>query len=306
MKKRIIILVIIILLIAIAGYIGIQHVAPYAVLQPPRITPEILRQHRTKIIPADYGLQAAAFDVQATDSILLKGWYIQANRDSSKATIIMLHGIASCKEHQLGAAKMLANSGFNTIVYDSRAHGESGGQFCTYGYYEKHDLSAIIDAAQQRFGSDQRFAVWGNSFGGAVALQAMAVEPRISCGIVESTFAAFPETARDYMARVTGIGFRFISDAALQRAGEIANFQPFTIHPEISARQIKQPILLIHGDADEKISIAYGRRIFLNLASPKKEWYPVSGADHHGLWQAGGNQYKEKVFSFFQKHLNND
>lgn len=303
MKKRISVLAILIVFTAIAGYIGIQHVAPYAVLQPPRITPEQLRQHRAKTTPADYGLQASIFDVQVADSILLKGWYIHANRDSCKATIIMLHGIASCKEHQLGAAAMLADSGFNTIIYDSRAHGESGGQFCTYGYYEKHDLSAIIDTAQQRFGSDQRFAVWGNSFGGAVALQAMAVEPRIHCGIVESTFAAFPETARDYMARVTGIGFRFISDAALQRAGELADFQPFAIHPALSARKISQPILLIHGDADEKIPIEYGRRIFDNLASLEKEWYPVSGADHHGLWQAGGEQYKEKVFKFFRKHL---
>ncbi len=306
MKKRIIILAITITFTAIAGYIGIQHVAPYALLQPPRITPEKLRQHRDKITPADYGLRASLFDVQVADSILLKGWYIRANGDSSKATIIILHGIASCKEHQLGVAEMLADSGYNAIIYDSRAHGESGGRFCTYGYYEKHDLSAIIDAAQQRFGNEQRFAVWGNSFGGAVALQAMAVEPRISSGIVESTFAAFPETARDYMARVTGIGFRFISDAALQRAGELANFQPFTIHPELSAREIFQPILLIHGDADEKISIDYGRRIFNNLASPDKEWYPVSGADHHGLWKAGGDQYKAKVFDFFQKHLNNN
>jgi pimeloyl-ACP methyl ester carboxylesterase len=35
------------------------------------------------------------------------------------------------------------------IAYDSRRHGESGGDVCTYGYYEKEDLRRVIDALER-------------------------------------------------------------------------------------------------------------------------------------------------------------
>jgi hypothetical protein len=31
------------------------------------------------------------------------------------------------------------------IAYDSRAHGESGGDACTYGFFEKEDLRRVLD-----------------------------------------------------------------------------------------------------------------------------------------------------------------
>ena len=35
--------------------------------------------------------------------------------------------------------------GFDVVAYDSRAHGESEGDVCTYGFYEKEDLRRVLD-----------------------------------------------------------------------------------------------------------------------------------------------------------------
>jgi pimeloyl-ACP methyl ester carboxylesterase len=54
---------------------------------------------------------------------------------------------------------------FDVLAYDSRAHGESGGNACTYGYYEKRDLSRAIDLIGLR-----PVVALGISLGAAVAL----------------------------------------------------------------------------------------------------------------------------------------
>ena len=70
------------------------------------------------------------------------------------------------------------------LAYDSRAHGESGGDACTYGFYEKKDLSRAID----RLGGGPVLA-FGISLGAAVALQSAADDPRIARVVAVSAFS---------------------------------------------------------------------------------------------------------------------
>jgi hypothetical protein len=46
----------------------------------------------------------------------------------------------------LGLTRYFGPRGYDVLTYDGRAHGESGGNACTYGVYEKHDLLAALDA----------------------------------------------------------------------------------------------------------------------------------------------------------------
>lgn len=303
MRREIVprLLILLILLMAFC-YAMLYHVAPYAIIKPHRPTIEETLEYFDAIHPRDYDLQYHDFAVTVEDSISLVGWLIESNTDSALGTVILMHGIASCKEHMLGAAKLLADSQFNVILYDSRAHGQSGGTYCTYGFYERNDLSAILDHVSREFGQVGPFAVWANSFGGAVALQAMAQEKRIVCGVIESTFARLDEIARDYMARLTGIRCDWLANTILREAEKIADFSVAAVKPEESAKSIAQPVLLIHGDKDEQISVKYGKRIFKNLQAQDKELYVMPDGDHYNLWQAGGTDYVKKVITFLTEH----
>lgn len=294
MRKKILIAVAVLMVIGVgAGFYILRYVAPLAFLQPRRIE---FTEHRP--VPEDYGLDARKFDVLVADSILLKGWFVFSKIKPAKATVVLLHGIGSCKEHMLGLSEHFANGGYNSVLYDTRAMGQSGGQYVTYGYYEKHDVSEYIDAALERFGDVGPFAVFGNSFGGAVALQAMAADDRIGCGIVESTFATLDETAFDYAHRRARIPFRWIVRQVLKGGERIAGFKVEDVRPEESAREVQQPVLLIHGEIDERISVDYARRVYANLASADKELYIVKGGNHLNLWQAGGAEYGQKQIEF--------
>jgi uncharacterized protein len=287
-------------------YIALEHVLPYAVIKPYRIThADIVRIVGGEPVPQTLGLRSEPLDVVVDDSIALKGWFIHADSSHPLGTVIILHGIGSCKEAMLPMARALARSGFNSILYDSRAHGESGGQFCTFGYYEKNDLSRVIDEALARFGADTAggIAVQGNSLGAAVALQALETDRRLRCGVLESPFTTLREIVFDYMKRISGIPVRQISNRALTRAGEIARFPVDSVQPEESARHVVQPVMVVHGLLDEHVSPEYGKRVFQNLGSSDKQWVPVPQGSHYNLGSIGGEAYKRQIIGFLRKHM---
>ena len=301
MKRKVILRI-----FAITGIIGLligwyvlHHFLPYIIIKPHRI--DLSGQTLS-----DYELVSEDFTIQSFDRIELNGHILKV--DSAKGTIVLLHGIGGGKEHFLWLGKRLNSIGYNAVVYDARAHGESGGRYCTYGWNEKKDLSEVLDLLEQK-GVEQPFAVWGNSLGGAVALQALANDKRLKLGVIESTFANLEQITYDYQVRIAqelGLGmlvFRWVSDKALQEAGEIAQFNPQEIQPSKAARKITQPVFIAHGDADRHINYQYGKENYRNLSSQVKEFYLVEGGTHINLWQAGGKEYEKSVFQFLSQNL---
>ena len=102
------------------------------------------------------------------DGVVLKGWLFRATGDR-RGTIVYLHGSADNRASVVGVAKRYVPRGYDVLAYDSRAHGDSTGDACTYGYYEKRDLAKAIDSLKVPV-----VAVIGVSLGAAVAIQAAA------------------------------------------------------------------------------------------------------------------------------------
>jgi uncharacterized protein len=235
------------------------------------------------------------------DSTELHGYWAKRPGQAGRATVILLHGINNRKESWLPTALWLQEQGFDALLLDHRGHGESGGDYCTFGYREKEDVAAAVDFIQQQQ-PDVPVGVWGNSLGGAVALQALAHEPRLRFGIVQSTFATFRDVVYDYQVRMFRLPSRWLANNAIDRAAALAHFPPDSIRPAAAARHIVQPMLMAHGDADRNINCRYGQEIFQNLASGQKEFHLIAGADHHNVGQRGGAQLRADILAFLQRH----
>ena len=277
-----------------AGWL-LGYILPHAIVDTDRS--ERWRVYRG-VTPASMGLRADAFRCEVEPGLVLIGWFLHAD-GTPHGTIFLLHGHNSCKEAMLRLGQLFAAQGYNALLYDSRGQGESGGRFCTFGYYEHRDCSRCLDEVVARYGTEAgAVAIYGNSFGGAVALQAMAQDARFRCGVVESTFATLHEIVQDYEFQLSGRRLDRLSDAALERAGVLAGFPPAAVCPEDAARHIRRPVLMIHGTADTNISFRYGKRIFQNLTTPGSEWFPVPGANHGDLWQVGGEPYRARILDF--------
>jgi uncharacterized protein len=212
-----------------------------------------------------------SFTVES-DGASLEGWRFVA-RGEPRGTLVFLHGVADNRAAGIGIAERFTARGFDVIAYDSRAHGESTGSACTYGYYEKKDLSRVIDTVGRT-----PVVVFGHSLGAAVALQAAADDSRISSVVAVETFSDLRTVARERARFVltSSMIANVFSQAEVQGA-----FKVDEVSPVLAAGRIRRPVLLVHGANDGETNADHSRRVFEALRGPK-ELVIVPGAGHNG------------------------
>jgi alpha-beta hydrolase superfamily lysophospholipase len=212
-----------------------------------------------------------AFEWQGA-GVPLVGWWFHA-AEGARGTLVYLHGVTDNRGSAVGIAEHFVPMGFDVVAYDSRAHGESGGDACTYGYYEKRDLSRVLDHLTRA-----PIVVMGTSMGGAVALQAAAEDPRIAAVI---SIAAFSDLRTAALERAPFFASRTNLDAAFRLAEVEGRFRVDDVSPVAAAAHIRVPVMLIHGDADAETPYAHALRIFAALHDPKR-LLTIAGGGHRG------------------------
>lgn len=280
-------------ILLVTGWLAAEFLSPFLIIIPPP-------GHRYDIPNFNQGY-FQAFELETFDQLKLSAAFRPSNESATKSVVIFVHGIGGKKEHFMGMADWLATQGFASVVFDGRAHGQSGGRYCTFGYKEKQDIMVIVQWIQKRL-PDTEIGIWGNSLGGAIALQSLAIEPNLSFGIVQSTFADLEQIVYDYQNRILqGFGSRSLSNRALRRAGKIAGFDPASVRPAKTAEQLEQPILLIHGEQDKNISVDYAQQIFQAIPTTKKQFIRIPGADHFNVFEKGGSRLHDQLMNFLAK-----
>lgn len=278
----------------------IQDMLSLAIVRPFRLESYLIRSQT----PAQYGLQGTKLRTEVSPGLFLYGWHVRqaAQFDKPKGTAVILHGISSCKEANIWLAARFSEWGYQSLLYDQRAHGRSGGSYCTYGYYEKHDISRFLDEAEKQFGPLGPVVVWGTSLGGAIALQVMETDDRIRCGLVESTFTTLRKIAKDFQKKIFKLDNTMLLNWALEGAERVAKFPVDQIRPIDNAARVKQPVLIVHGIDDEYISIEYGRKLYEKLTHPGKGWLEIQGGNHHLYWNKGGEAYLKAHKNFLDQY----
>src|SRR5262245_50330324 len=188
----------------------------------------------------------------AGDGVTLRGWRLRA-KGLARGVVVYMHGVADNRDSGIGIARHFSETGLDVMAYDSRAHGESDGTACTYGFYEKRDLIRVLDTVSTR-----PIVLMGVSLGAAVALQAAADDPRVAGVIGAETFSDLSTVIRERAAF-------FLSQStvtqALRRAERDAMFTIDDVSPAAAAARIRAPVLLIHGSSDQDTTADHSRRV---------------------------------------------
>jgi len=224
-----------------------------------------LRRHVHQAPPA--GCIEAVFEGAG---VVLRGWRCQGAGDR-RGTLVFLHGVADNRASAAGLAARFTGRGFDVVAYDSRAHGESDGDACTYGYWEKADLRKVLGTVRGPA------ILLGTSLGAAVALQEAADDTRVVGIVAAEVFSDLRTVARERAPR-------FLTEGMIRKAFAIAEerggFQVDCVSPAVAARSIHVPVLLIHGARDVDTPPDHSRRVLAALAGPK-ELVLVEGAGHN-------------------------
>jgi len=220
----------------------------------------------------DRPFDAVDFDAAG---VTLKGWWFHAA--GARGTVVVLHGVADNRGSSVGVVDHFLARGFDVLAYDSRAHGESGGDVCTYGFYEKQDLRRVLDRV-----AEKPIVLIGFSMGAAVALQEAADDPRIGAIVAVSAFSDLRTAAAErapFFASKGNLGDAF------KLAEQEGRFRADDVSPVDAAAHIIAPTLIIHGDRDDETPPAHAQRIFAALHEPKR-LILVRGAGHNQVLDA--------------------
>ena len=197
----------------------------------------------------------------AGQGVRLRGWHCRAIAPR-QGSLIYLHGIADNRASAAGVIPRYTKEGLDVVAYDSRGHGASDGESCTYGYFEKLDLRRVMDSLPPG-----PIILIGTSLGAAVALQAAVGHPRVAGIVAAEAFSDLISIARE---RAPG----FVPGWALRHALRVAEQQgDFTIEdvsPVKAAATLRIPVLLIHGAEDLDTVPDHSRRLLAVLAGPKQ------------------------------------
>jgi uncharacterized protein len=181
----------------------------------------------------------------------LDGLYLE-NPRTTKDTVITVHGIGQDKWTMMKYADIYLNEGYNVFLYDSRNHGNSGGDKPSYGYFEKDDLETIVQYIRKR-NPDGIIGIHGESMGGATAMMHASSynkNSEVSFYVDDSGYSDLHKLFAIRLKEDFNLPNLLIVDYAGMIAKFRADFSFKQVSPVKDMDKITVPVMFIHGGKD--------------------------------------------------------
>jgi uncharacterized protein len=251
-------------------------------------------------VPAD----ARAVEVE-TDGARIRAWIFEPGQEAARGTIFLLHGIGDSKRSQVPMARRLASRGFRAVAVDLRCHGESTGQWLSYGLNEARDVRALADTLAGQGLLAEPVGTLGTSYGAATAIHLAAIDARVGATVAIAPFASLREVVPAYVQWVMGPLAAAVPSAYLTRvindAAGAAQFDADEACPRCVAARVQTPLLLIHSRDDERTPFAHSEAIRDACTAAEVQLMALEGASHNAT--AGAAGVAEAVEAWFRRHL---
>jgi uncharacterized protein len=231
-----------------------------------------------------------------TDGLTLWAWHIK--KENARGTVLLFHGHASSKSKVIDEAGAIRKLGYNVLLTDFRAHGNSSGNTCTIGYDEALDVKAAYDYVKTT--GEKNIVLWGISLGAATITRAVSeyqLEPAKI--ILEMPFGSLTDAVK---GRVRLMHLPEQPTAALLTfwGGTEQGFWGFNHNPADYAKKIHCPVLLQWGRQDPRVTQSETNELFTNLATKQKKWVVYETAAHESLLKKEPVKWKQSVSDFLK------
>jgi len=196
-------------------------------------------------------------NIKTEDNIDLKGWFHL--KDSKKKTILFFHGNAGTLDNRIYKLNFLGNLDINFLIIAWRGYSGSSGKPTELGLYQ--DAKSAVNWLNLKGIVEKNIILYGESLGTSVAIE-IAQNKNFAGIILEAPFTSMVDTGKKYYPF-------FPVKLLLKDKYESKN----------KIKNIKFPILVMHGKKDKIIPFYMGEAIY-NLANKPKFKYFSDNDDH--------------------------
>lgn len=246
-------------------------------------------------------LPCETVSIKARDGVSLSARYYHTG--TGAPIVILAHGYRGNSQRDFaGGADMFLKMGYNLLLIDHRAHGESGGRVISFGIKERFDICDWAAYATDRFGKESKILLAGVSMGGACVLMAAGEElPDTVKGVLADCPYSSPLEIISRVGAKKGLPAPLVKAFSTVGARLFGGFSLRSYSASVAVERTKLPILIIHGDADDFVPLSMSEE--LKRKNPSIILKTVRGADHAVAYLADTEGYISEVKRFTEQIL---
>lgn len=237
--------------------------------------------------------------IKSFDGLRLYGALLENYSDK---IVICVHGFTgSGKKDFASLAQAYYKNGYNVLLVDNRAHGQSEGKYVGFGVLDRLDLRNWVKYVINRFGSNVQVFLHGISMGAAAVLMASSIMPKNVRGIIAdcgftSVYEIFEYVLkRDY--HLPKFPIIYLTNIMSKiRAGY--GYKDVNTTAEIARSDI--PILFIHGENDEFVPLWMTMKNYSHCKA-YKELFIVRESEHAESHYIDKKGYERRILTFIEK-----
>lgn len=216
--------------------------------------------------------------------------------------VVICHGVTENKINSLRFVRMFERLGFNSVVFDHRRHGDSGGKTTSFGFYEKIDLQSVVEAVRERAGKEAVLGIHGESMGAATTLlYGGSIIDDADFYISDCAFSDFEQQVYHIMTQTTplrsSLAIRFANLFLKLRDGYTLNL----VSPIDVIDKIEKPVLFIHSLQDDFILPKMTVDLYEKKQVPKTLKLFEIG-EHAKSFNENSKEYEQVVADFLQEN----
>ena len=230
----------------------------------------------------------------------IHGWWFSASANSNtmklipnephniveNQTILYLCGRGGNKSYSTNLAKVqgLLQLGFNVLAIDYRGYGQSEGNNPTEAKLYRDSEAAWQYLTQVKKIAPETIVIYGESLGGAVAIDLAVKKTEAKALIVQSSFTSMIDRVLE-IKRLRLLPIEIILN------------QKFDSITKIKSLQI--PVLFLHSTGDNIINYHHSVRLYKTAPQPK-QLFLVPKGNHFNIYQPNEHSYLKAIANFMQ------
>lgn len=263
---------------------------------------QILEQSGTFTKQRFHALSKKKVHITSFDGLQLHGYIIKAINDSRR-WIIIVHGYTANLQLSTQYIDLFQQEGFNILLVDQRRHGESEGEFSTYGYKEKYDVESWVTMLTTQYGEDIIVGLHGQSLGGGTVLEYLSIaQPNVKFVIADCPYSDLTELI-GYQIKVLNKTPLFpllnLVNLFLKRK---AGFTLEQVSPIKAVKNSLLPVMFIHGTEDTYVPTQMSVDMY-NVKQGAKKLLLIPKAVHANAFRIDPKLYTSETIQFIRSSL---